>query len=242
MQGNGVVFGGGNASLLADSSIARSATSSGFVRYTYPIGFPGGIAPAKHFVNISGPKEVYAGFWWRPSAGFEGHPSNVNKLLFLLGTGGSGNTVLDMWGTGSPYRLMITIQHPTCNSHITNSVGDSCGTRNIFGNVSSGEVSLGKWHLVEVYQKLSSTMTSRDGVLRWWLDGQLVGNYTSVNLAGPQVEFQFDPTWGGMGSTKIKEDYFDFDDLHISFPTSGSSTDQPPGPPAAPRILNVTVQ
>ena len=38
-----------------------------------------------------------------------------------------------------------------------------------------------------------------DGIIRWWMDGVLVGNYTNVKFPNDNgfVEYQISPTWGG---------------------------------------------
>ena len=38
-----------------------------------------------------------------------------------------------------------------------------------------------------------------DGIIRWWMDGVLVGDYTNVKFPNDNgfVEYQISPTWGG---------------------------------------------
>ena len=56
------------------------------------------------------------------------------------------------------------------------------------------------WHLIEVYMKASSTKTSRDGIIRWALDGKIVGNYPTVNISpGGFADFQYNHAWDGSG-------------------------------------------
>ena len=58
--------------------------------------------------------------------------------------------------------------------------------------------------------------------MRWWVDGVLVGDHRDVNMGGTWAEFQFAPTWGGgAGVFKNQEDYYDFDDVHVSAPSCG---------------------
>jgi hypothetical protein len=75
-------------------------------------------------------------------------------------------------------------------------------------------LALGVWHRIEVL------MNSPAGSLKWWVDGKLVGSYTGVPY--PSYGFfqtEFSPTWGGVGgSNKTENDYFWFDQVHISHP------------------------
>jgi hypothetical protein len=239
MQGNGLMFYGGDASLISDPTAPGSPDS--VVQYRYAAGFPGGIAPAKHYTSLGNKKELFIGYWWKPSSPWQGHAAG-NKVTFLISPV-FGNLITFMSGPpNGPFTSSMYIAFPTSNGHLLNSYGDDPGSRFIFGNGVG--IKLGQWHRVELYVKHSTTPTSRDGIIRWWINGQLAGNYTTVNfMPEPWVEFQLDPTWGGMGYTKDATDYFWFDHVHISSPSGGSvSNDMPPGPPSAPRILNVTVQ
>jgi hypothetical protein len=241
LDGNGLVFYGGNANVVTDNSAQGSPNS--VVQYTYQQGFVGGIAAAKHYMPLGNSlKELFVGYWWKPSAAWQGHISNGNKINFLMAAN-RANLVIEMYGPPSgPFGLSVYLPFFTSNGHLPNSYGDNPGTRHLFGN--NVKVQLGTWHRVELYVKHSTTPTSRDGIIRWWMDGVLCGNYTTVNYSpDPWVEFQFSPTWGGVGDVKSKTDYFWYDHVHISAPSGGSTvSDQPPGPPTAPRILNVTVQ
>jgi hypothetical protein len=70
-----------------------------------------------------------------------------------------------------------------------------------------------------MYVKYSTTGTSGDGIIRWWLDGILIGNYSNASFPGKALsEFQFSPTWGGTGDTKTQQDYYWFDHAYISGP------------------------
>ncbi len=78
-------------------------------------------------------------------------------------------------------------------------------------NVTQVTVALGQWHRVEWLADKSA------GVMRWWLDGQLIGDYANVPFpSGAFSEFQISSTWGGMGDTKTETDYYWFDHVHLS--------------------------
>ena len=98
----------------------------------------------------------------------------------------------------------------------------------LFGNANGGNYVIvpGTWYRIELYFKGSTTPTSQDGLLRWWVTKlgdaapTQVGDYTNVNFDTPNfIDFSFAPTWGGnSGVTKLRMDYYRIDHVHISRP------------------------
>ncbi len=73
------------------------------------------------------------------------------------------------------------------------------GSYNLYANVNDPTITLGVWHKFEMYFKRSSTPTTADGIVRWWIDGQLCGSF-HTNVRWPSTgfdELRFSPTWGG---------------------------------------------
>src|SRR5437667_12494030 len=64
------------------------------------------------------------------------------------------------------------------------------------------------------------------GVVRWWMVGYLIGYYANVSFPtrGCFTEFQFSPTWGGVGDVKRQTDYFWFAHVYISYPSAAPTT------------------
>jgi hypothetical protein len=175
---------------------------------TYATGFQAGSAPCHEWYNPGSPvAETYVGFWWKPSNPWQSHPSGVNKIMFLFPqTSGAGSmfTMMNDAGGGN-YRIVVTTQFPSDN-------------RNLLPNMTATPVTLGQWHRIEWYVKYSTTGSSHDGVVRWWLDGVLQGVYTDLQTPADAgfIEYIFSPTWGGVGGTKTETDYYWFDHAHIS--------------------------
>ena len=234
---------GWNVSFNTGVSIVTDATAplspSNVLQHRYATGFVGGSAPGVVYYGLpSNLREVYIGHWWKPSNPWHGHSSGINKTVFIWGGQPSGTGALvyfDMRGSTGAYHYEATMSTTTINNcHIGN--GDCPGTRNFSANASSTVVTLGVWHRIEIYLKPSTTTSSKDGIMRWWVDGVLTGNYTTVNYqSDPWNEFQISPTWGGIGDTKIETDFFWWDHIRISSGGVlglGDST-----PPAAPTGL-----
>jgi uncharacterized protein YjdB len=193
---------GGNGTITTDLNSPMSSGSVFQVRY--PAGFPGGTAPATQWTPLGGRRNVFVGMWWKPSANWQGHASNVNKIQFVLPTEG-GDLYMTAYGPpGGPYQLRVCLQFLN---------GDTRAW--LVPNVSSGTVELGQWHRIEWLMEAGTN--GANGVVKWWLDGQLVGNYTDVLFpAGGLIEYKLSPTWGGMGDSKQQTDYFWFDHVTIS--------------------------
>jgi hypothetical protein len=182
----------------------------------YPVGFVAGSAPSTLRYNVPTPyKEVYFGFWWKPSNPWQNESgSNVNKISFLFpqtatGGMGGGSLAIVMYGTASGYQL-VGLNQCSCMA---------AGTHTLPANVPSPTaITLGTWHRVEWYAKYSTTASSADGVIQWWLDGVLQGSYTNQNILQDAgfVEASFSPTWGGLNNTKTETDYYWYDHVHIS--------------------------
>lgn len=140
--------------------------------------------------------DMFVGLGWRTNAGFEGRQVG-NKMFFMRGPGcngvflfGNSNLV-----AGSHKMLFSFNTAGIENSHITGSTDPGVP---LFPNVSAGTLTVGTWFVLEAYIKKSTTNTSRDGIVRWWINGVLVGNYTNTNYAGAGLnEWVWSETWDG---------------------------------------------
>jgi hypothetical protein len=90
------------------------------------------------------------------------------------------------------------------------------------GGVSSNVVSLGQWHVVELYLQLNSAPGVADGIYQVAIDGVLRSNRSDVIYLGPgtpaNVRFNrisFNPTYGGLISSPPYNLYCYMD--HIRF-------------------------
>jgi hypothetical protein len=222
----------GNSQIVADSSAPESP--SNVLQINYPVGFKAGSAPDNSFVSLSGARtELFVGLWWKANAGWQQEiNSEISKIFFFISNGAPG--ILVMRGPqGGPYSLDFGLEFPGIfNGHIAGTSGDNPGTRNFFYNSGSVSVFPGNWYKVEMYTKFSSTTTSRNGILRWWVNNTMVGNYTNVNYdtTRPWNEAKVSPTWGGGNNTKTQNDWFRYDHIRVSLPNSGVIV-QPPPPP-----------
>jgi hypothetical protein len=163
--------------------------------FVYPQGMVEGNAPGTVYFDGINKKEVYVGFWWKPSSPFDYGP-NGNKIAFIFNGGGGagGQQFMILMPDG---KLKVLPEYP----------GDYVWRT---PNVNATTVTLGVWHRVEWYSNVTT------GVNKWWLDGVLQGSYTNVTNSFNFDMFQFSPTWGGnIGAQKAQRDHYWFDHVRL---------------------------
>lgn len=158
--------------------------------------YPANSAAAKSF------KELYVALRWRTNSGFEGNRPAGNKLFFVRAHnwvfGGTGtNGYFGMFGPANTFPMRIGFGHntgPLDNSHTCQlDKGLLCNP-----NVATTPIYPGQWYTIETYVKASSCETCRDGIVRWWVNGTLNGNYTNMNYGtGVVNEWVWANTWDG---------------------------------------------
>ncbi len=187
-------------------------------------------------------REMFVGFTWRTNPQFQGRIVN-NKLWFIRGQV-LGNGYFGMFAPPGSRTMVLGWGHNTTgldNSHVcAMDLGLWC-----YPNAGPSVITMGQWAKIEVYQKASTTATSRDGALRWWVNGVLAGSYSGLNYSpGGLNEWQWNNTWDGaqdMGKSNTVNWEHWIDHLHVSIPNGGASADSPAGPPSAPTLRGVLV-
>lgn len=227
---------GGDVSIITDPTAPVSPTHH-VIQMRYAKGFPAGIGPSNEYFALGQRREVYAGFWWKANAGWQQETmSGTSKIAFFI-SNGQFDVFTGMHGPqGGPYFIYWCLESPTIDNRHTGDRVQYIGSQNFSPNVHSIDIVPGNWYRIETYQKFSTTSESRDGILRWWVNGTLAGNYTDVNydVTLPWAQFQFSPTWGGLNNTKTQTDYYWFDHARVSAPngapepTADAGTEPPP--------------
>jgi hypothetical protein len=194
-----------NGSMVTDNESPFSP--GGVFQVRYPAGFVAGEAPATLYYDLGRIRNVYVGLWWKANSNWQGHESNVNKIQFLFPAEGNGDLVMVAYGSpGGPYELR-------CNLQLV-----SGETRSwLRPNVDPGRVTMGDWHRIEWLVQYN-TAGQRDGVMRWWLDGKLVGDYRDILFPVALLDnYKVSPTYGGVGGAKTQTDYYWYDHVFIAW-------------------------
>lgn len=234
------------SSSVQDSDSSAPVSPSGVMRSTiYPGNQAGG--SQLNWVASQVSNEMYVGLMWRTNSAFEGR-TTANKTFFVRGPGMNG-----FFGLGGPPN---STSWPIYFGHNTASLDNSHTCAFDLGlvcnpNVGNVQAVRGQWTKLEAYFKKSTTATSRDGIVRWWVNGVMVGNYTNMNYAPNGLnEWVWSETWDGTVTNPVPSVAWShyIDHLHISIPncpsgcSPGGGTNPFPGAPSAPVLESVTPQ
>jgi hypothetical protein len=232
------------SSTFRDSDASAPISPSGVMRSTIFAGNNYG-GSQLNYVTPQVHNEMYVGMMWRTNPEFLGR-TVANKLWFMRGP--TTNHFFGMNGCpgqGQP-NCYIEFGHNTGsldNSHACAAdLGLIC-----HANVGNPTVIRGAWTKLESYMKKSTTATSRDGIVRWWINGVLVGNYTNLNVSPLGInEWVWSETWDGFVNPVPSVNWSHYlDHLHISIPNcttcGGTSIDVPAGAPGVVTGVTATV-
>ncbi len=195
----------------AFANFSNAPLSPGSVLDTY-LGAGSTTGNGQWIVRLANPREVFVGTWWSTNAEFEGNRGSVaNKMIFISGKGNNNflNWKLDD-GRNTAGTLTWSFQQTdgSNNCHISGYYSPGCTHGPDYGPGSgdlqpngpaTGKIAAGSgWHKIEIYQKSSSSTTSRDGIIQIWVDGNLHTNYNNVNIS-PEgfIDTQINHTWDG---------------------------------------------
>lgn len=138
-------------------------------------------------------QRAYLSKWLKYSNPFKGHFSGVNKQDHFWIAGGN-RVYLSAHGSGTgALQPRVILQ------------GTPGGNRNLVPNiVPDAVITRGQWHRWEL-ERVCNTAGNADGIIRLWLDGVLILEYTDVQFvtAGEShvwTDHEWAPTWGGTGS------------------------------------------
>ena len=145
---------------------------------------------------------LFMGLWYRCNSAWQGR-TVIDKLFFPRN--------LDVPSDGATNGVFGFLGGPTKGGPMFLVWGDNSGNTNPdFGdgvtgypNVSSGALTApGTWNKIEALVQCSTTETSRDGIVRWWINGTLAGNYQTVNYGKRAYglnTWMWNETWDGSG-------------------------------------------
>ena len=151
---------------------------------------------------------LYMCMTFKMGAGYVGQQT-ANKLFFMAAqdfTYGknamNGFFGLAQGGAYPPSVFYLGFGHNTGildNSHACDlDLGLSCSP-----NVKKTPLYPDVWYTIEVYVISSSCITCRNGTVKWWINGELNGNYTNMNYGdGILNEWQLNHTWDGGGAVQ----------------------------------------
>ncbi len=176
--------------------------------------------------NNAGTREIYFGAYFKINADYSSSLVGSSKIFFLRTAEnkfGAPDTNGVFLIRGRDQTRQMVFAHNTGgldNSHTCGEGGATC-----FPNsAGSGTFTRGNWVKFEACVRASTSVTSQDGVVRWWVDGQLAGDYRNMNYGSLVAnEWVWNQTWDGYGNgqgfTTDTHQYLDH--LVVSVPPNG---------------------
>lgn len=151
---------------------------------------------------------IYMCLTFKMGAGYIGQQT-ANKLFFLAAQdftygkiGSNGFFGLGGQGVYPASSFFLYFGHNTGildNSHTCQlELGLICNP-----NIQTTSMYPDTWYTIETYIAASTCITCRNGTVKWWINGQLNGNYTNMNYGDGIVnEWQLNHTWDGGGAVQ----------------------------------------
>lgn len=215
---------GGGAQNYTTDATAPSGDSRVLITHHNPS--PPGSGDWLIYALSGSPTELYVGMMVKQSNPFVGYSSdyvvggnNANKTLWMV-----TNTMFhtcEFYGVGIhsyPVAILLATDGQTDNSHLGGAPYDS-----IFLFGTGQQWPCGAWHKVEWYMKIGTSRSSRDGIVRWWVDGVQVGSYTNANIPGDYfTQVEWSTTWDGATVNPYQFEYA-IDHLRVSLPDGGTT-------------------
>lgn len=157
-------------------------------------------------------RELYACYWTKYSSNYFGNSSGNNKNSFVYSNAFVASLVFENICAGNGTMTPMFVGQDTV---VPNSPEYEGWTPNV---VPGAQFVRGQWHLVELHV-VGNTAGAADGLIRWWLDGVKIGEYTGLqfnNAATFWTQFNLTSVYGGGSSVVPADQYLRFDDAYLS--------------------------
>lgn len=179
----------------------------------FAMGYEGGSGPTDTWLDLgAGYDQLYISCWIKMSPNFQGAPSNGINKIFHLWMGDKSTVVFAALGRGmGPLVPQMRLQ----NVQMRN--------RGVSFNIDPrgfGQIGRGQWHHVEIYLRMNRPGWT-DGVVRWWLDGRMVGSDQAVGFRrfGSDSHWSrvsWNPTWGAPRDRVRNPMFIEMDHIYVS--------------------------
>src|SRR5688572_7330230 len=125
--------------------------------------------PGVHWIQLPTPREIQASWSVKLSANWTPSPAGAAKMTFL-----------HVWpnGLGQVYSALGESSSP--HSMVVNTEWAPYGQKFWVPNVATTHIVYNRWYRIDWYLKWESMSGAGDGVLRWWVNGELNGNHGDV--------------------------------------------------------------
>ena len=153
------------------------------LRIAFTPDMPRDSEPSVHWTSLPPSREVYAEWWIKLSPNWTTSPIGAGKMTFLWAAEGIGQVFTHLGGPAGQHHVQVNTEWAPYGQHFWEP------------NVAATSITYGRWYHIGWYARWSSREVVNDGILRWWVDGELNGDYANVFF--PQCcfqQFEFAPT------------------------------------------------
>jgi hypothetical protein len=211
-----------SVTLQADPTAPHSA--DGVFKWTFPAGFEGGSSPgvAQTLGLGSDLQALFVSTAFKVSDNWDGHPTGVNKLWFMRGSGLYPDPFALLKGSGRDGELQLAVN---LQGAVESDRGNLLANTGAAALTDVDHVKRGKWYRVDV-ELMLNTPGQPNGVLRVWFadpatDSKmtLTHEYTDIRWTDRPSSWEYvqiSPIWGGLGGALAQEQSLYFDFMNIS--------------------------
>jgi len=158
--------------------------------------------PSVHWIGLPFVNAVYAAWSVRLSPNWTSSPAGGGKITFLHTP--MGQVYTGFFGSTAPHHVSVNTEWAPYGQLIWDP------------NVTTTPVTYDRWYRIEWYMKWESVPGAGDGVMRWWVNGVLNGDYSNVRYPiGGFSQFEFAPT---LQNPPPQEQYMYVGHTYISTP------------------------
>jgi hypothetical protein len=188
------------------SDPATPLSPSQLLRIIFTPDMPRDTGPSVHWIGLpSRPREMFTGWWMKLSPNWSASPAGGGKITFAWATNGQGQVYSNIGGSAAPHRINI------------NTEWAPYGQKFWEPNVTTTPITYSQWYRIEWYLKWESTPGASDGVMKWWVNGVLNGDYRNVRFPTNCCfeQFEYAPT---RQNSPLSEEYMFIDHTRVSAP------------------------
>jgi len=195
----------GWSDIQTDAAAPKSPAN--VLRVVFPTTMPRDNGPSNQWLVLARPRhELYAAYWIKWGDPWDDRNQGA-KVSFVYAQSGSYIYAVQVPGV-APYHIGIVVGWSP--------YGYGYGDRGVWQpNVTTTPIVTGRWYFVEEYFKYPTTPGGSDGVIRWWVNGTLNGDFRSVTYPADagftQFEFPFTRQ-----ATPLAQSYVYVDDTRVS--------------------------
>jgi hypothetical protein len=182
---NGWDWNGSNTTAQADATAPRSP--AGVARVAFLPSNPQDTGPGTGWHPLEGLTELYAAYWIKLSPNWEALDQGA-KLHMNWTAGVEDPITYGLLRQGrAPHSISAVVLWQPYGYDWPGANGDG----SFPNNVATTPIQLNTWYLVEFYYKWSNG--GANGILRWWVNGKLQGDYTNLQYPNTVgfIEYQW---------------------------------------------------